>query len=101
MQYPISFTRLKMPLPPVNAADSVQTEASKFFSITSENLFQSDETSLQAFPMQKKNIQPFAALRKSEQEKSVILDSMTELVLYLDTDLRVIWANKAMHPHST
>jgi PAS domain S-box-containing protein len=45
----------------------------------------------------KKRPQPFAALKKSEQEKSVILDSMTELVLYLDTDLRVIWANKAMH----
>jgi PAS domain S-box-containing protein len=35
-------------------------------------------------------------LSKSEQEKSVILDAMTELVLYLDKDLRVIWANKAM-----
>jgi len=35
-------------------------------------------------------------LRKSEQEKAVILDAMTELVLFLDTDLRVIWANKAM-----
>lgn len=46
--------------------------------------------------MQKKRIQPLAALRKSEQEQAVILDSMTELVLYLDTDLRVIWANKAM-----
>jgi PAS domain S-box-containing protein len=45
----------------------------------------------------KKRPRPFAALQKSEQEKSVILDSMTELVLYLDTDLRVIWANKAMH----
>lgn len=39
----------------------------------------------------------FEKLSRSEQEKSVILDSMTELVLYLDTDLRVIWANKAMH----
>ncbi|MDD5475880.1 MAG: PAS domain S-box protein [Syntrophales bacterium] len=47
--------------------------------------------------MKKKNFRPFEALRKSEQEKSVILDSMTELVLYLDRDLRVIWANKAMH----
>jgi PAS domain S-box-containing protein len=47
--------------------------------------------------MRKKRFQPFEALKKSEQEKSVILDSMTELVLYLDTDLRVIWANKAMH----
>ncbi len=46
--------------------------------------------------MRKKILQPFEALRKSEQEKAVILDSMTELVLYLDTDLRVIWANKAM-----
>lgn len=45
----------------------------------------------------KKNHQPLAALKKSEQEKAVILDSMTELVLYLDTDLKVIWANKAMH----
>ncbi|PKN60409.1 MAG: hypothetical protein CVU53_03240 [Deltaproteobacteria bacterium HGW-Deltaproteobacteria-11] len=66
-------------------------------SITSEKLFQSDETSLQAHQMQKKKFQPFAALRKSEQEKAVILDSMTELVLYLDMDLRVMWANKAMH----
>jgi PAS domain S-box-containing protein len=39
----------------------------------------------------------FEKLSKSEQEKSVILDAMTELVLYLDKDLRVIWANKAMH----
>jgi len=46
--------------------------------------------------MQKKRIQPLEVLRKSEQEQAVILDSMTELVLYLDTDLRVIWANKAM-----
>lgn len=36
-------------------------------------------------------------LSKSEREKSVILDAMTELVLYLDTDLRVLWANQAMH----
>lgn len=35
-------------------------------------------------------------LRKSDQEKAVILDAMTELVIYLDRDLRVIWANKAM-----
>ncbi len=38
----------------------------------------------------------FDELRKSEQEKAVILDAMTELVLFLDKDLRVIWANKAM-----
>ncbi len=36
-------------------------------------------------------------LIKSEQEKSVILDAMTELVLYLDRDMNVLWANKAMH----
>ncbi|HEX7503786.1 MAG TPA: hypothetical protein VF336_00840, partial [Syntrophales bacterium] len=36
-------------------------------------------------------------LGKSVQEKAVILDAMTELVLFLDTDLKVIWANKAMH----
>lgn len=41
-------------------------------------------------------IRLFEELRKSEQEKAVILDAMTELVLFLDTDLRVIWANKAM-----
>ncbi|MFB3925068.1 MAG: PAS domain S-box protein [Syntrophales bacterium] len=39
----------------------------------------------------------YQKLSKSEQEKSVILDAMSELVLYLDTDLRVIWANEAMH----
>lgn len=39
----------------------------------------------------------FEELSKSEQEKSVILDAMTELVLYLDTNMKVIWANKAMH----
>jgi PAS domain S-box-containing protein len=47
--------------------------------------------------MEKKQLRLFEKLIRSEQEKSVILDSMTELVLYLDTDLRVIWANKAMH----
>ncbi len=35
-------------------------------------------------------------IRKSGQEQSVILDAMTELVLYLDRDMRVIFANKAM-----
>ena len=47
--------------------------------------------------MEEKQLRLFEKLIRSEQEKSVILDSMTELVLYLDTDLRVIWANKAMH----
>jgi PAS domain S-box-containing protein len=45
----------------------------------------------------KKDIRLFVEeLRKSEQEKAVILDAMTELVLFLDTNLKVIWANKAM-----
>ena len=35
------------------------------------------------------------ALRKSEQEKAAILDSMTELVAYQDMEMRVLWANKA------
>ncbi|MCX5842154.1 MAG: PAS domain-containing protein, partial [Deltaproteobacteria bacterium] len=46
---------------------------------------------------EKKYLGIFEELIKSEQEKSVILDAMTELVLYLDTNMRVIWANKAMH----
>ena len=50
--------------------------------------------------IEKKYLRLFEKLSKSEQEKSVILDAMTELVLYLDTDLRVIWANKAMHDAS-
>ena len=44
----------------------------------------------------KKYVRLIEELSKSEQEKAVILDAMTELVLFLDTDLRVIWANKAM-----
>ena len=35
------------------------------------------------------------ALRRSEQEKQAILDSMSEVVEYLDRDLRVVWANRA------
>ena len=35
------------------------------------------------------------ALRKSEREKSAILNTMTELVAYQDTDHTVLWANKA------
>ncbi|MDQ1277618.1 MAG: hypothetical protein QG555_658 [Thermodesulfobacteriota bacterium] len=46
---------------------------------------------------EKKQLRLFEKLIRSEQEKSVLLDAMTKLVLYLDTDLRVIWANKAMH----
>ncbi len=36
------------------------------------------------------------ALRESEKEKSIILDSMTELVAYYDNpELKVVWTNKA------
>jgi PAS domain S-box-containing protein len=35
------------------------------------------------------------ALRKEEQEKSVVLNSMSDLVVYQDRDMRVIWANHA------
>ncbi|HUH67105.1 MAG TPA: PAS domain S-box protein [Syntrophales bacterium] len=35
------------------------------------------------------------ALRKSEREKSAILDAMSEIVLYVDKDLRVLWSNRA------
>jgi PAS domain S-box-containing protein len=45
----------------------------------------------------KKYVRLIEELSKSEQEKAVILDAMTEPVLFLDTDLKVIWANKAMH----
>ncbi len=33
------------------------------------------------------------ALRLSEQEKTVILNSLSEVITYQDTDLRVLWAN--------
>jgi len=56
-----------------------------------------DKKSPQSRQIEKKYLRLFEKLSKSEQEKSVILDAMTELVLYLDKDLRVIWANKAMH----
>ena len=35
------------------------------------------------------------ALRKSEHEKAIILDSISELVAYQDTEMRVLWANRA------
>ena len=35
------------------------------------------------------------ALRESEQEKSLVLSSLSELVTHQDKDLRVIWANRA------
>ena len=34
------------------------------------------------------------ALRRSEQEKSAILDGMSGVIVYLDTEMRVIWANR-------
>ncbi|HAJ25704.1 MAG TPA: hypothetical protein DCG53_00390 [Syntrophus sp. (in: bacteria)] len=36
------------------------------------------------------------ALNKAEREKSAILDAMSELIIYLNKDLRIIWANRAM-----
>jgi PAS domain S-box-containing protein len=35
------------------------------------------------------------ALKKAEQEKAAILDSMTEHVVYHDMDHKVLWANRA------
>ena len=35
------------------------------------------------------------ALRRSEREKDLILDSVAELVIYRDIDFRIAWANKA------
>ncbi len=35
------------------------------------------------------------ALRRSEHDKTVILDTLSELVVYHDTRLRILWANKA------
>jgi PAS domain S-box-containing protein len=37
------------------------------------------------------------ALQKSEEEKALILDSLTELVVYQDTKHRIIWANRAAY----
>ena len=34
------------------------------------------------------------ALQESEQEKSLILNSSSDLIAYLDTDLRIRWANR-------
>lgn len=62
-----------------------------------KKIARSDITNRENRQIERKYFRLFEELRKAEQEKSVILDAMTELVLYLDTDLRVIWANKAMH----
>ena len=40
------------------------------------------------------------AMRRSEREKLVILDSMSEQVAYLDTEMRVIWANRAAYDYA-
>ncbi|MHC4617690.1 MAG: PAS domain-containing protein [Planctomycetota bacterium] len=37
------------------------------------------------------------ALRKAEQEKEQILDSLAELVVYEDRELRILWANRAAY----
>ena len=55
-----------------------------------------DSANTQIRQIDKKYARLFEDLSKSEQEKAIILDAMTELVLFLDTNLRVIWANKAM-----
>lgn len=34
-------------------------------------------------------------LKRSEQEKAAILDSMTDLVAYQDNDMRIVWANRS------
>ncbi len=36
-----------------------------------------------------------AALEKSEREKAAVLNAMSEAVIFYDTDMRVIWANRA------
>ena len=35
------------------------------------------------------------ALRKSEQEKELILSNVAEMISYLDSELRIVWTNKA------
>jgi PAS domain S-box-containing protein len=35
-----------------------------------------------------------ADLRKSERQKELILEAVSEAVVYMDTDLRVVWANR-------
>ncbi len=35
------------------------------------------------------------ALRQAEREKETILDSLTELVIHQDKDLKILWANRA------
>ena len=42
-----------------------------------------------------KRIQAEKALRKEEQERKTILDSLTEHIVYHDTEHKVLWANRA------
>ena len=35
------------------------------------------------------------ALQKSEKDKTNILQTMSELVMYVDTDMKILWANRA------
>jgi PAS domain S-box-containing protein len=44
---------------------------------------------------EKERRQAEEALQKSEREKSAILDAMSEIVIYLDTDMKVVWSNSA------
>ncbi|MFO8053504.1 MAG: PAS domain S-box protein [Candidatus Omnitrophota bacterium] len=37
-----------------------------------------------------------SALRRSEEEKSLILDSLSEFVAYYDSELNLLWVNKAV-----
>jgi len=36
-----------------------------------------------------------ASLRRAEQEKSLILNTMSELVVFQDAEMRILWANRA------
>jgi len=40
--------------------------------------------------------QALEALNKTEQEKALILDSMTEHVAYCDTNMSILWANRSI-----
>ncbi|MCX7635179.1 MAG: PAS domain S-box protein, partial [Syntrophales bacterium] len=35
-------------------------------------------------------------LQREAQEKAIILDSMSEIVIFIDRDFRIVWANRAM-----
>jgi len=39
------------------------------------------------------------ALLNEEREKAAILDAMSEIVIYLDTDMRIVWSNRATNQH--